>query len=40
MNLNAALRVFVEGIIADREDCFIDVAAGSGSRCRRRRRDG
>ena len=37
VNLNAALRVFVEGIIADREDCFIDVAAGSGSR---RRRDG
>lgn len=37
VNLNAALRVFVEGIIAYREDCFIDVAASSGSR---RRRDG
>ena len=36
MDLNAAHGVFVEGIEADREDGFVDVAGGiSGGRRRR-----
>ena len=37
VDLNAAHGVFVEGIEADREDGFVDVAGGSSGRRRRRR---
>jgi hypothetical protein len=36
VDFNAAHGVFVEGIEADREDGFVDVAGGGGSGRRRR----